>query len=65
MDYHNFPSKRSSVIVPQNFVQETLCASEISWDREMLEIREGISQFSVETVLSHGYEIVREETLSF
>ena len=65
MDYHNFPSKLSSLLVPQNFVEETLCASEISWHREMLEMREGLSQFSVETVLSHSYEKVREETLWF
>ena len=65
VDYHNFPSKLCSFIVPQKFVKETLCASETSWEREMLEIREGISQFSVKIVLSHSYENFRGETIWF
>ena len=43
MDFHNFLSKLSALIVPQNFVEETLCASEFSWELEMLKMREGIS----------------------
>ena len=48
VDYHIFPSKFSSLTVPKKVLEETLCAAEISWDREILQRREGISQISVE-----------------
>ena len=68
----NFLQEGSSTIFcrlclaePKKFVGETFCVSENFWYRKILWIRrgEGVSQFSIENLLSHSTGKLRRRTL--
>ena len=57
---------RQFLTVPKNFVVEPFCVSENFWYRKILWIRrgrEGVSQFSIENLLSHSTGKLRKRTL--
>ena len=63
---HIFPSKICCLTVPGNFVGEPFCVSENFWYRKILWIgrgRGGVSQFSLENLLSHSTGKLRRRTL--
>ena len=63
--YHDFLSK-FFVSVAKIFLGEPFCVSKIFWYRKILWIRrgrEGVSQFSIENLLSHSTEKHRRRTL--
>ena len=61
--YLDFLSKLFCLKAPKQCVEEPFCVSENLCYRKMLEIREGVSQFSVEFVLSHSTKILRKGSL--
>ena len=66
-EYHDFPSKICSLTVPKNFVEDPLCFRKKLVSQIFMKSggrgREGVSRFSVETLLSHITENIRRGSL--
>ena len=50
MDYYVFPSRTFCLTGPKNFAEESFCVYGVFWYREMFQIKEGVSQCSVQFV---------------
>ena len=61
--YHDFPSKLFCLTVPNHFVEEPFCVSKNFGYQKNCMPKRGISQFSIENLLSRSTEKYRRGTL--